>query len=687
MSDTRASIIRYIDYITFFFLVIFLLSISNSIFVNQLGYYAALVLILVKISITRKNQFSKTGLEFALGWYILALILATSFSSEFSSSFHNFLKRIFLIPIIYTVIASITSLENAKKVFIIYIGGTLVTVLIYLYFSSKYFIKGLYGIYESGPSIFQYPITASEIISFTVIYLFAFLINEKTTLKNKIFIFIGFGLSALALFSTYKRTGWMGAAFGIFLILVIKKQWKIIFALIFLFVIFLLTQHNISNVNIYNLTNDGLKLQTSIPTDGKANEIFRTDENLIVSDYNNGLLVYKDSVLQKQINLPYAVIGFYPWKDSFYAASLADSRFILMKNQSNQFKMLDEFYSPGYTVDYAAANGYFYILDTDSGLTIFTDPLNFNHKLRYQSIEKQLFLFVDSTFMVLAYPDSGYLIYKVQNGLPEFTPIIAEKKKFSFISYHNSNLFLENDEGLNLFKIDSLRIVHLQSIKEIQSVALMDYDKSQYILSTRAGELYLLNKSEEDKLIVSHKIDIGFSPQSLKLKENMVYLTQVESKQSRLLGIFDPYHQSNFTRIALWQAGIKIFMDHPLFGVGDIDLANYYKLYKKPYHKEIQGHLHNNFFHVLATLGLFGFLAVLFLFIKIILIDIKVIKQVKDTPFVSSYAIGTLAAFCGFLISGLTELNFWDHEITTLIWFTFGLNVKFFKLSKAEIKH
>ena len=120
--------------------------------------------------------------------------------------------------------------------------------------------------------------------------------------------------------------------------------------------------------------------------------------------------------------------------------------------------------------------------------------------------------------------------------------------------------------------------------------------------------------------------------------------------------------------------------------MGDIDLQKLYKQYKRPFDKEIQGHLHNNFFHILATLGLFGLLAVFYLFYKIILNDVNIYKAAKDKTFISSYALGALAAFCGFLISGLTELNFWDHEITTLIWFTFGLNVALFRYVKPESK-
>ena len=172
---------------------------------------------------------------------------------------------------------------------------------------------------------------------------------------------------------------------------------------------------------------------------------------------------------------------------------------------------------------------------------------------------------------------------------------------------------------------------------------------------------------------------LSFTPSSINFKNNNLYLTYI--KRSRLLSIWDPYLPSNYTRFALWRAGWKMFLDHPLFGVGDIDLREYYIKYKRPYDKEIQGHMHNNFVHVLVTLGAFGFLAVIFLFYKIIIIESRVYKERKNITFVSSYALGALGCFAAFLFSGLTEMNFGDHEIITLVWFTFGLNMAFYFLS------
>lgn len=688
MSDRKTRILKIIDSAIFVFITIFLLSISNSIFVNQLGYYGALILILVKASIKKENQFSKTGIEFALAWYMLAEILSTIFSAQHAASFHNLLKHVLLIPIIYTIIASIKDFKDAKTFFKIYIGGTLVTVLIYLYFSFQFYLKDLYGITESGPSIFQYPITASEILSFTVIFLFAFLINEKTTLKNRLLLLLGFSLSVVALFSTYKRTGWMGAAFGILIILIMKKQWKILAAGAALIAVFFFTQKNISEVNIYSLKSDStsLKLKSTIATDGKAYDVFPLNNNLIVSDYDDGLTVIKNNSIVNKIKLPSAVIGFYRWKDDFYLASLIDTRYILIKNNSGSLTQENELYSPGLTYSQTFSSGYFYILDIDSGLTVFKNPEDIDLIYRAKQFANYTAVFADSSFIIFSQSQKGFAVYPLIDGLPVDNLIFKDSTYISFLYYSSDFAFTEKENGLNIYSVNQKGINLVQNLPNVRNIFKMDQNNGKYYAVSTNAELYVLEQNNNLRFDVAAKINIGYTPKSISVDDNNFYVTHLETKQSRLLGIFDPNHPSNANRFALWKAGIKIFKDYPIFGVGDIDLADYYRQYKRPFDKEIQGHLHNNFFHVLATLGLFGLLAVLYLFYKVIKIDINIYKTIKDKPFISSYALGALAAFCGFIVSGLTELNFWDHEITTLIWFTFGLNIAFSKSVKQETK-
>lgn len=687
MSEKKHTILKFIDSAIFFFIIIFLVSLSNSIFVNQIGYYGALILILIKASVTKKNPFSKSGLELAVIWYILAEVISTIFSSNPSASFNNLLKHTLLIPVIYVMVSSINNFKDAKTFFKVYIGATLITVIIYLYFSFQHYLNNLYGVTESGPSIFQYPITASEILSFTVIFLFAFLVNEKTSIRNKILLLLGFSLSLLALLSTYKRTGWMGAAFGLLIILIIKKQWKLLTAGVGFILIFILTQKNISEVITYKIEPETITQHSKMPTDGKAYDVFPMQNHLVIADYNCGLLLVSEDSAKQNILFPSAAINFYHWKDDYYLVGLADTRFVLLKKNKNSFDTITELYSPGFTNSQTVNNDNFYVLDKDSGLTVFTNPNNLSERYRKTDLHSYTNIFADSTFILFAEASKGFAIFALQNGLPSDKLITKDSTVLSFFFYASSYIFTETEQGLNIYKIYQNKLQKIQNLPDVKSVFQMKYDNEIFAAATTNGSLYLLSKNSDDVFTIKQKINLDYTPKSITLKDNILFVAHVENKQSRLLGVFDPYHPSNAGRLAFWRAGIEIFKDYPFFGVGDIDLQNIYKKYKRPFDKEIQGHLHNNFFHILATLGLFGLLAVIFLFTKIILIDIKVYKKVKDQPFISSYSLGALAAFCGFLVSGLTELNFWDHEIATLIWFTFGLNIAFFKSIKPEIKN
>ena len=96
MSEQDNKEYKVLDWIILSFFVIFILSLSNSIFVNQIGYFGALLFILVKIFLTRKNQFQKTGLELAFTLYMIAEILSLIFSDYKSEALQNFSKRALL---------------------------------------------------------------------------------------------------------------------------------------------------------------------------------------------------------------------------------------------------------------------------------------------------------------------------------------------------------------------------------------------------------------------------------------------------------------------------------------------------------------------------------------------------------------------------------------------------------------
>lgn len=677
--EKKVTAANIIDKAIFVFILIFLLSLSNSIFINQIGYYGALFLFLVRWAIVQENPFSKSGLELPFILFILAEIISTLLSENQPHAFNNLLKRILLLPIVYVFIASVKNVKRGRLYFNVYIGATLVTVLIYLYFALQHYLDDLYGITQSGPSIFQYPITASEIISFTVIFLFAFLVNEKSNLKMKLLFGAGFILSSLALISTYKRTGWMGAAFGIMVILLVRKQYKTLIAGVLLLTAVIIIEEDISRIDVYSIMESGIIHDKVIHTDGKAYNLFKDDSSLVLSDYNNGIIIYEDNAIKYKLETPAPVVSFDHWSGSIYFAQLVDTRILTYVKTRARFVQNDEFVPPGLTTDVKTVNNNLFILAQDSGLTVFTNPENTSEFLRYPMYKKFTTVFADSQFVCLSSADSGFRIIEHTNGILSDKIVIQNNAKLNFIFYEKGFLYYSAGDDLNVLQVDS---ADTKSIKQIKSfgniIRAVAFDNKIGFIS--AGGLLTITGTADKDLKMVWQDNIGHTPSSVNVYDNKLYSTYV--KPSRLLSIFDPYNQSNMSRFAFWKAGFKIWKDYPFFGVGDIDLAEYYKQYKNPYDKEIQGHMHNNFIHILVTLGVFGLIAVCFIFYKIIVIELKIIGEVKDSAFVSSYALGAFGIFCGFLFSGLTELNFWDHEITTLIWFIFGLNVALYNSVK-----
>ncbi len=679
--NEQSKSVKIIDKLIFVFIIIFLLSLTNSIFANQLGYYLALILLLVKFSVTRKNPFKKCGLEAAFIWYLSAEIISTVLSNNTGASFHNLLKHALLIPVVFTTVSVIPSIERAKTYFKVYMGAGLVTVIIYLVYAYKYYIFNLYSIEQSGPSLFQYPITASEITSFTVLFFFAFLVNEKVSFKNRIFLLLGFSVSLLALFSTYKRTGWMGAAFGILLILIIKKQWKILIPLVVLGFAGMVMQKNISKVEIYDLANNKLIKQTEFKTNGRAYNVLPEDSLFYVSDFEKGLSTYKNSTEMRNFKLPSPVIGFNKIKDDLYLARLVDTRFLLLKKKGNKFQKEREFLSPGFTTDYKVFKNRLYIMDKDSGLTVFNLFDSTKTSIRVKSFSQSTKFYVDSNYVVSLSLPKKIIVFHL-NDLFKEKIIFKNKTEIDFIFYKGGKIFVSDKNGLGLYKIENDKLKLLDRNEKLNKFNNWTLSQSRLFASSLNGDIYNFDYPVGDKIIIKSQNNLGYAPASISFDNNKLYTTYV--KRSRLLSIFDPYLPSNAVRFKLWAAGWKMFLDHPLFGVGDIDLQKLYKKYKNYYDKEIQGHMHNNFVHVLVILGLFGFLAVIYLFVKLLLIQIKIYKKTKGESFVSSYALGSLASFCAFVIAGLTEMNFGDHEIITLVWFTFGLNIALYKLSKQN---
>lgn len=679
--------ISIIDKLIYFFSILFLCTLTNSIFLNQTGYYLSLILIVFRFYLTRDNPFYKTGLEYAFLFYIVAEILSTIFSIDPAHSFRNLMKRFFLIPIIYTFVYSAKDFKSTKRFVLVYLGAALATMFVYLGLSYNYFINNFYQLYESGPSTFQYPITSSELMSFSLVFLFAFLMNEKMTIKYRLIVFVLFAVNLMALLATYKRTGWMGAAAGILFVIVLGRKWILLIPVMLLLITSAFIEKNISAVHIYDISSHTLVTKDEFKTGGRAYSILPEDSVFYVSDFENGLIKIKNSNVLDKYNLGSPVVDFKKWKDNFYVANLIDTRFVLMhKNANNKLDRVDEFITPGFTRGWCIANGFIYVIDSDSGMTIFRNPLNLKGRIRITKgvgVDNEK-IFVDSAFAILFSKSKELKVFSLKNSLPD--KLIVTKKfsdRSDLIFYKDSKLIIVEDNGPKLYSIESDKIIVTDVNKNIAGAYSAIESDNRLFITTTKKDLVELELPFKNKLIVKSFFNLDFMPKSIAYDNGNLFVTEV--KRSRLLSSVDLYVPSNFARLALWRAGWLIFKDHPIVGVGDIDLADLYKQYKRTFDKEIQGHLHNNYIHLLVTLGILGFIAVIFLLLKIFIVHIKNYSALKGEPFAASYALGAAGSFVAFLVSGLTEWNFGDHEIITMVWFMLALSIAFVKYRKGKI--
>ncbi|TRZ65778.1 O-antigen ligase domain-containing protein, partial [bacterium] len=144
------------------------------------------------------------------------------------------------------------------------------------------------------------------------------------------------------------------------------------------------------------------------------------------------------------------------------------------------------------------------------------------------------------------------------------------------------------------------------------------------------------------------------------------------SMQDRIKSIANPQHESNKSRLIMWNIGWQMFVDHPITGVGDNEITEIYKLYKKPEFHGEGSHLHSNIFMILATTGIFGFVSYLGMFI---ILFAKQIKYYLKAEYGNDKLLifGSILAMISFHISGIFEWNFGDWKVMTILLFVLSL--------------
>jgi putative inorganic carbon (HCO3(-)) transporter len=202
-----------------------------------------------------------------------------------------------------------------------------------------------------------------------------------------------------------------------------------------------------------------------------------------------------------------------------------------------------------------------------------------------------------------------------------------------------------------------------------------------YCLATVASFVALLftfTRSSWIGTVVSVAIVLAFLRRKLLIPFAtalvVLFLLLPGTYRERIATMWSPTFGTNVQRLELLSGGWRIFKDHPIVGVGTMDLAAIYRQYKPPGAVFVHGHMHNNFLQIAVQMGVVGLAAFVLLLVAFFRLLVRNLKLDLALP-ERAWVVGSLGAFIGFLVNGLFDWTFGDAEIITLLYVVMGANL------------
>ena len=127
------------------------------------------------------------------------------------------------------------------------------------------------------------------------------------------------------------------------------------------------------------------------------------------------------------------------------------------------------------------------------------------------------------------------------------------------------------------------------------------------------------------------------------------------------------------TRLVLWDISWKMFLDHPLLGVGMGDYSREAEKRLAERHVRTTVDSHNIYLQILATRGLVGFIPFVAYWVVLVMTLWKLARRAVKGSLARHYAIGALGATAAVLVGALTENNIDDAEVFAAFMFLAGL--------------
>ncbi len=142
----------------------------------------------------------------------------------------------------------------------------------------------------------------------------------------------------------------------------------------------------------------------------------------------------------------------------------------------------------------------------------------------------------------------------------------------------------------------------------------------------------------------------------------------VVSKPAPLVGRLTMTDASSVDRYYMWQAGIDMIVDRPVFGMGPGMILSSYPRYRWPEAPNPNApHLHNNLLQLAAERGLPGLAFFLWWALAAFLTALRGLAGARGDPSTGPAAIAAFAVLAAIFGAGLFEYNLGDSEVLMLV--------------------
>jgi putative inorganic carbon (HCO3(-)) transporter len=125
------------------------------------------------------------------------------------------------------------------------------------------------------------------------------------------------------------------------------------------------------------------------------------------------------------------------------------------------------------------------------------------------------------------------------------------------------------------------------------------------------------------------------------------------------------------SRWNVWTAAALIFIQHPIFGVGVMNLTNYLPSNSIP-GTEILNDAHNIFLNMAAERGVIG-LATFVFFVFVLFRTLRQVLPATRSRLDYALVAGLLATFAGYFAHSLFEVSYYDYKVLLLFWLLVGV--------------